>query len=50
VLVTLVVLRFQLPHQALAVLYGLDRSSVTRPTPWSRLGLLAALPVTATAV
>jgi transposase len=30
VLVTLVVLRFQLPHQALAVLYGVDRSSVTR--------------------
>jgi hypothetical protein len=27
---TYVVLRFQLPHQALAVLYGVDRSSVTR--------------------
>jgi hypothetical protein len=30
VLVTLVHLRFQLPHQALAVLYGVDRSTVTR--------------------
>jgi DDE superfamily endonuclease/Helix-turn-helix of DDE superfamily endonuclease len=30
VLVTLVVLRFQLPHQALAVLYGVDRSTITR--------------------
>lgn len=30
VLVTLVSLRFQLPHQALAVLYGVDRSTVTR--------------------
>jgi hypothetical protein len=30
VLVTLVHLRLQLPHQALAVLYGVDRSSVTR--------------------
>ena len=30
VLVTLVVLRFQLPHQALAVLYGVDRATVTR--------------------
>ncbi len=30
VLVTLVILRFQLPHQALAVLYGVDRSTVTR--------------------
>lgn len=30
VLVTLVVLRLQLPHQALAVLYGVDRSSITR--------------------
>jgi hypothetical protein len=30
VLATLVVLRLQLPHQALAVLYGVDRSSVTR--------------------
>lgn len=27
---TLVVLRFQLPHQALAVLYGVDRSTITR--------------------
>jgi hypothetical protein len=30
VVVTLVVLRLQLPHQALAVLYGVDRSTVTR--------------------
>ena len=30
VLVTLVVLRTQLPHQALAVLYGVDRATVTR--------------------
>ena len=30
VLVTLVVLRFQLPHQALAVLVGVDRATVTR--------------------
>jgi DDE superfamily endonuclease/Helix-turn-helix of DDE superfamily endonuclease len=30
VLVTLVCLRFQLPHQALAVLYGVDRSTITR--------------------
>jgi hypothetical protein len=30
VLVTLVVLRFQLPHHALAVLYGVDRATVTR--------------------
>ncbi len=30
VLVTLVSLRFQLPHQALAVLYGVDRSTITR--------------------
>jgi hypothetical protein len=30
VLVTLVHLRFQLPHLALAVLYGVDRSTVTR--------------------
>jgi Helix-turn-helix of DDE superfamily endonuclease len=30
VLVTLVVLRLQLPHQAMAVLYGVDRSTVTR--------------------
>jgi hypothetical protein len=30
VLVTLVVLRVQLPHQALAVLYGVDRATVTR--------------------
>jgi hypothetical protein len=30
VVVTLVVLRFQLPHAALAVLYGVDRSTVTR--------------------
>src|SRR6266704_705816 len=30
VLVTLVSLRFQLPHQALAVLYGVDRATVTR--------------------
>ena len=30
VLVTLVVLRFQLPHQALAVLCGVDRATMTR--------------------
>jgi Helix-turn-helix of DDE superfamily endonuclease len=30
VLITLVSLRFQLPHQALAVLYGVDRATVTR--------------------
>jgi hypothetical protein len=30
VIATLVVLRFQLPHAALAVLYGVDRSTVTR--------------------
>lgn len=30
VLATLVVMRFQLPHAALAVLYGVDRSTVTR--------------------
>jgi len=30
VLVTLVILRLQLPHQALAVLYGVDRATVTR--------------------
>jgi len=30
VLVTLVILRFQLPHHALAVLYGVDRATVTR--------------------
>jgi len=30
VIVTLVVLRFQLPHAALALLYGVDRSTITR--------------------
>lgn len=30
VIATLVVLRFQLPHAALAVLYGVDRSTITR--------------------
>ena len=30
VIVTLVILRFQLPHAALAVFYGVDRSTVTR--------------------
>ena len=30
VIVTLVILRFQLPHAALAVFYGLDRSAITR--------------------
>jgi hypothetical protein len=29
-LVTLGILRFQLPHQALAVLYGVDRATITR--------------------
>ena len=27
---TLVILRFQLPHAALAVFYGVDRSTITR--------------------
>jgi len=30
ILVTLVVLRLQLSHQALAVLYGVDRATITR--------------------
>ena len=30
VIVTLVIMRFQLPHAALAVFYGVDRSTVTR--------------------
>lgn len=30
VIATLVVLRFQLPHAALAVFYGVDRSTITR--------------------
>jgi hypothetical protein len=30
VIATLVIMRFQLPHAALAVLYGVDRSTVTR--------------------
>jgi DDE superfamily endonuclease/Helix-turn-helix of DDE superfamily endonuclease len=30
VVITLVVLRTQLPHQALAVLYGIDRATITR--------------------
>jgi hypothetical protein len=30
VLVSLVILRFQLPHQALGALYGVDRSTITR--------------------
>ena len=30
IVVTLVILRFQLPHQALAVLYGVDRATITR--------------------
>jgi hypothetical protein len=30
VLATLLILRFQLPHQALAVLYGVDRATITR--------------------
>ncbi|MER6316734.1 transposase family protein [Streptomyces sp. NPDC001581] len=30
VIATLVVLRFQLPHGALALLYGVDRSTITR--------------------
>ena len=30
VIVTLVVLRFQLPHAAVALLYGVDRSTITR--------------------
>src|SRR5829696_8615514 len=42
VLVTLVVLRLQLPHQALAVLYGVDRSSITRAVHQVRPLLAAA--------
>ncbi|MFF3412637.1 transposase family protein [Streptomyces sp. NPDC002742] len=30
VIATLVILRFQLPHAALAVFYGVDRSTITR--------------------
>src|SRR6266581_3141396 len=30
ILATLVILRFQLPHHALAVLYGVDRATITR--------------------
>ena len=30
VIVTLVIMRFQLPHGALAVFYGVDRSTITR--------------------
>jgi hypothetical protein len=30
VIITLVILRFQLPHAALAVFYGVDRSTITR--------------------
>ncbi|MEU9273176.1 transposase family protein [Streptomyces sp. NPDC048251] len=30
IIATLIVLRFQLPHAALAVLYGVDRSTITR--------------------
>jgi DDE superfamily endonuclease/Helix-turn-helix of DDE superfamily endonuclease len=41
VLVTLVVLRLQLPHQALATLFGVDRATVTRAVGEVRL-LLAA--------
>jgi hypothetical protein len=37
VLVTLVHLRLQLPHHALAVLYGVDRSMVTRAVHEVRL-------------
>jgi hypothetical protein len=38
VLVTLVVLRLQLPHQALAMLYGVDRATITG---YSQLALVA---------
>jgi hypothetical protein len=41
VVVTLVVLRTQLPHQALAVLYGVDRATITRAVAQVR-PLLAA--------
>jgi hypothetical protein len=41
VLVTLVILRLQLPHQALAVLYGVDRATLTRAVGEVR-SLLAA--------
>jgi Helix-turn-helix of DDE superfamily endonuclease len=30
VIATLVILRFQLPHAAIAVFYGVDRSTITR--------------------
>ncbi|MFJ3187301.1 transposase family protein [Streptomyces halstedii] len=36
VIATLVVLRFQLPHAALGVLYGVDRSTITRAAHESR--------------
>src|SRR6266851_4096153 len=45
VIATLVVLRFQLPHAALALFYGMDRSTITRAVheirpaaggPWPR--------------
>ncbi|MFJ2397330.1 transposase family protein [Streptomyces sp. NPDC087843] len=42
IIVTLVVLRLQLPHSALAVLYGVDRSTITRAVHEIR-PLLAAL-------
>jgi DDE superfamily endonuclease/Helix-turn-helix of DDE superfamily endonuclease len=41
VLATLVILRLQLPHQALAVLYGVDRATITRAVHEVR-ALLAA--------
>ena len=35
VIATLVILRFQLPHAALGVLYGVDRSTFRSSAPWS---------------
>ncbi|MFI5825405.1 transposase family protein [Streptomyces rishiriensis] len=42
IIATLIALRFQLPHTALAVLYGVDRPTVTRAVHEVR-PLLAAL-------
>ena len=42
VIVTLVILRFQLPHAALAVFYGVDRSTITRAVGEIRPLLAAA--------
>lgn len=42
VIATLVILRFQLPHAALAVFYGVDRSTITGPFTRYARPLLAA--------